>query len=50
MAPGNPSGDVMNAPHKCVVSKTLETPIWRNATVIRENVVEAVRALKAEPS
>ena len=32
-----------------VVSKTLEKPIWRNTTVIRDNVIEAVRALKAQP-
>ena len=32
-----------------VVSKTLEKPIWRDTTIIRDNVVEAVRALKAEP-
>ena len=42
-------GDLMNAPKKYVVSKTLKEPTWRNTTIIRENVVEAVRALKAEP-
>ncbi len=40
----DPFGDVMNAPAKYVVSKTLEKPIWRNTTIIRDNVVEAVRA------
>jgi dihydrofolate reductase len=49
MAPGDPFGDLMNAPKKYVVSKTLERPTWRNTTIIRENVIEAVRALKAEP-
>jgi len=49
MPPGNPFGDMMNAPAKYVVSKTLEKGIWRNTTIIRENVVEAVRALKAQP-
>jgi dihydrofolate reductase len=49
MAPGDPFGDMMNAPAKYVVSKTLEKPIWRNTTIIRDNVVEAVRALKAQP-
>ncbi len=49
MQPGDPFGDMMNAPAKYVVSRTLEKPIWRNTTVIRENVVEAVRALKAQP-
>ena len=49
MAPGDPFGDVMNAPAKYVVSKTLEKPIWRHTTIIRDNVVEAVRGLKAQP-
>ena len=42
-------GDMMNAPKKYVVSKTLKDPIWRNTTIIRDNVVAAVRRLKAEP-
>ena len=42
-------GDLMNAPAKFVVSKTLEKTIWRNTTVIRDNVVESVRALKEKP-
>ena len=46
---GNFFGDMMNAPRKYVVSRTLETPIWRNTTIIRDNVIESVRALKAEP-
>jgi dihydrofolate reductase len=49
MPPGDPFGDMMNAPAKYVVSKTLEKPIWRNTTIIRDDVVEAVRALKASP-
>jgi len=49
MPAGDFFGDMMNAPAKYVVSKTLEKPIWRNTTVIRENVVEAVRQLKAQP-
>jgi dihydrofolate reductase len=49
MAPGDPFGDVMNAPKKYVVSKTLEQPTWRDTTIIRENVIESVRALKAQP-
>jgi dihydrofolate reductase len=32
-----------------VVSKTLEKAIWRNTTIIRDDVVKAVRALKAQP-
>jgi dihydrofolate reductase len=49
MAPGDPFGDMMNAPRKYVVSKTLERPIWRDTTIIRDNVIESVRALKAQP-
>jgi dihydrofolate reductase len=49
MAPGDPFGDAMNTPQKYVVSKTLEKPIWRNTTIIREKVIESVRALKAQP-
>ena len=49
MPPGNPFGDVMNAPRKYVVSRTLDKPMWRNTTIIRDNVVDAVRALKAQP-
>jgi len=48
MPVGDPFGDVMNAPKKYVVSKTLKAPTWRNTTIIRENVVEAVKALKSE--
>jgi dihydrofolate reductase len=42
-------GDLMNAPKKYVVSKTLQQPIWRDTTIIRDNVIESVRALKEEP-
>ena len=49
MPPGDPFGDMMNAPKKYVVSRTLKEPIWRNTTIIRDNVIESVRALKAEP-
>jgi dihydrofolate reductase len=49
MPAGDPFGDIMNAPAKYVVSRTLEKPIWRNTTIIRDNVVEAVRALKGQP-
>ena len=41
-------GDLMNAPKKYVVSRTLKEPIWRNTTIIRSDVIEAVRSLKAE--
>ena len=49
MKAGDPFGDLMNAPKKYVVSRTLKTPIWRNTTIIRDNPVEAVRSLKAQP-
>jgi dihydrofolate reductase len=49
MAPGDPFGDLMNAPKKYVVSRTLKQPTWRDTTIIRENVIESVRALKAQP-
>lgn len=48
MPPGDPFGDMMNAPKKYVVSRTLEKPIWRDTTIIRENVIESVRALKEQ--
>jgi len=49
MAPGNPFGDAMNTPAKYVVSKTLEKPIWRNTTIIRDSVVDSIRELKTKP-
>jgi dihydrofolate reductase len=49
MAPGDPFGDLMNAPKHYVVSKTLDKPKWRNTTIIRDNVIDSVRALKAQP-
>jgi len=49
MPAGDPFGDMMNGPAKYVVSKTLEKPLWRNTTIIRDNVVEAVQKLKAAP-
>jgi len=49
MPAGDPFGDLMNTPAKYVVSRTLEKPRWRNTTIIRDDVVPAVRALKAQP-
>jgi dihydrofolate reductase len=49
MPKGDPFGDMMNAPKHYVVSRTLQKPTWRNTTIIRDNPIEAVRALKAEP-
>jgi dihydrofolate reductase len=49
MPPGDLFGDLMNSPKKYVVSRTLEKPTWRNTTIIRENPIESVRALKMQP-
>jgi len=50
MPAGDPFGDVMNTIQKYVVSTTLTTTsAWRNSTLITGNVVEQVRALKAQP-
>lgn len=49
MPAGHPFGDLMNGPAKFVVSKTLEKPIWRNTTILRDDIPGAVRALKAQP-
>jgi dihydrofolate reductase len=49
MPPGDHFGDMMNRPKKYVVSKTLKQPTWRNTTIIRDNVIDSVRALKAQP-
>ena len=49
MAEGDPFGDVMNAMPKYVVSTSLTSAsAWRNSTLITSNVVEQVRALKAQ--
>jgi dihydrofolate reductase len=49
MPAGDLFGDMMNRPKKYVVSKTLEQPIWRDTTIIRDNVIDSIRALKNEP-
>jgi dihydrofolate reductase len=49
MPKGDPFGDMMNTPQHYVVSKTLKKPIWRNTTIISSNVIESIRALKAQP-
>jgi dihydrofolate reductase len=49
MPAGDPFGDVMNNVQKYVVSTTLTTTsAWRNSTLIRGDVVEEVRRLKAQ--
>ena len=50
MPEGDPFGDVMNSIPKYVVSTTLTSAAaWRNSTLIRGDVVDEVRALKAQP-
>jgi dihydrofolate reductase len=50
MPAGDVFGDLMNTVPKYVVSTTLTTAsAWRNSTLISGNVVETVRALKAQP-
>ena len=46
MPPGDPFGDLMNAPKKYVVSRTLREPTWRDTTIIRGDVANAVSDLK----
>ena len=47
---GDPFGDAMNGVRKYVVSTTLKSAsAWRNSTLIKSNVVEAVRELKEQP-
>jgi dihydrofolate reductase len=46
----DPFAEALNSVKKYVVSTTLETAsAWRNSTLIRENVVETIRTLKAQP-
>jgi len=46
----DPFGDVMNAVQKYVVSTTLaDASAWRNSTLIKDDVIEQVRALKGQP-
>ncbi|MEO8561817.1 MAG: dihydrofolate reductase family protein [bacterium] len=49
MPAGDFFGDMMNAPAKYVVSRTLTEPKWRHTTIIRDDVIGSVRALKAQP-
>jgi dihydrofolate reductase len=50
MPEGDPFGDMMKAIPKYVVSTTLtDVSAWRNSTLIKADVVEQVRALKARP-
>lgn len=50
MPEGDPFGDAMKSAKKYVVSTTLtSTALWRNSTIIKDNLVEQVKALKAQP-
>lgn len=52
MPEGDPFGDVMKGIAKYVVSTTLtdtDVSAWRNSTLIKDNVVDQVRTLKAQP-
>lgn len=47
---GDPFADTLNDVRKYVVSTTLESAsAWRNSTLIRDDVAEAVRQLKQQP-
>jgi dihydrofolate reductase len=47
---GDPFADALNAIDKYVVSTTLDSAdAWRNSTLIRDNVAENVRQIKAQP-
>jgi len=46
---GGPFKDALNGPPKYVASATLEEPLpWPNSTLLRGDIVDAVRALKAQ--
>lgn len=45
----NPAGDPFGKVKKYVASRTLEKPIWRDTTIIRDNVLDSVWKLKEEP-
>jgi dihydrofolate reductase len=50
MPEGDPFGDVMKAKKKYVVSTTLKsTELWRNSSIISQNVVDEIRKLKEQP-
>lgn len=49
MPAGDPVGDMLNARRKYVVSTTLQKPVWRDTTIIRKDVVNAIRELKSQP-
>jgi dihydrofolate reductase len=46
---GDGPGPILNRMHKYVVSTTLDTAPWKESTIIRDNVVEAITKLKQQP-
>ncbi len=46
---GDGPGPILNRMHKYVVSTTLTDAPWKESTIIRENVVEAIAKLKQQP-
>lgn len=44
-----PDAEMMNSYRRYVVSTTLDEATWGDTTIIRENVAEAVAALKEQP-
>jgi dihydrofolate reductase len=46
---GDSFSDRINAMRKFVVSTTMGNPTWQNTTVIRENLIEALRTMKQQP-
>src|SRR6476469_11079837 len=46
---GDGPGPLLNRMKKYVVSTTLETAPWKESTIIRGNVVEAITTLKQQP-
>ena len=46
---GDPASDHINAMPKYVVSSTLRDPEWTNTTVIADDPIDAIRALKEQP-
>src|SRR5262249_28848632 len=45
----NPTEDPFGTINKYVVSRTLERPLWRDTTIIRDEPMAAVRQLKSAP-
>jgi dihydrofolate reductase len=46
---GDPASDQINSMRKYVVSSTLRDPEWNNTTVISDDPIGTIRALKEEP-